>query len=131
MTGAPEPVTDSTGETVPLTYRPRPVGKVVAAAVVGVGAVWFALSILTGLIFHFMPAAPIVVAVWLERSYGPDRPLAWRALSAHIAGGVAVSVTVWAALGSIGASLDAAWQVVAVMLAGIGVATWLGRRGAS
>jgi Zn-dependent protease len=103
----------------------------VAAAVVGVGAVWFALSILTGLIFHFLPAAPIVVAVWVERSYGPDRPLAWRALSAHVAGGVAVSVAVWSALWAVGAPLDAAWQVVAAILAGIGVATWLGRRGAS
>jgi hypothetical protein len=104
------------------------VGAVVAAAVVGVGLLWFILSVVTGLIFHFMPGAPIVAAVWVRRSYGPDRPLMWPSLAAHIGVGVTVTAVSLATLAGVGASQDTVWQIAAVMLTGIGIAIWLGRR---
>lgn len=124
-------MSDVPNATVPLRYRPRPVDAVVAAAVLGVGVLWFALSVVTGLIFHFMPGAPILAAVWVRRSYGPDRALAWRFLGAHVAGGLLVVVIIGAALAAVGASLGTAWEVAAVIVAGTGIAIWLGRRGAT
>jgi hypothetical protein len=112
-----------------LTHRPGPVVAVVAAAVVGVGLLWFILSVVTGLIFHFMPGAPIVAAVWVRRSYGPDRPLAWNSLGVHVVGGVMVSLATGATLLAAGGSLDDGGQVAAVLLAGTVIAIWLGRRG--
>ncbi len=53
---------------------------VTATAALGAGALWFALSVATGLIFHFMPAAPILAAVWVRRAYGPDAPVPWPSL---------------------------------------------------
>ena len=100
-------MSDGPKTTVPLRYRSRPVDAVVTAAVLGVGVVWFVLSIVSGLIFHFMPGAPIVAAVWVRRSYGPDRALAWPSLVAHIAGGLLVVVMTGAALAAVGASLAA------------------------
>lgn len=101
---------------------------VTAAAALGAGALWFALSVATGLIFHFMPAAPILAAVWVRRMYGPDTPVPWPSLWAHIAGGLVVGVVAGAAIVSVGASLDSEWLVGAVLVVGIGLAIWLGRR---
>ncbi len=61
-------------------HGPWPVAVVTAAAALGAGALWFALSVATGLIFHFMPAAPILAAVWVRRAYGPDAPVPWPSL---------------------------------------------------
>jgi|GEM_PF-2560355 len=109
-------------------HGPWPVAVVTAAAALGAGALWFALSIATGLIFHFMPAAPILAAVWVLRAYGPDAPVPWPSLWAHIAGGLVVTVIAGAAIVGVGASLDSEWQVGAVLVIGIGLAIWLGRR---
>ena len=113
---------------VPLRYRFRPVGAVVTAAVIGIGVLWFVLAVVTGFVFHFMPAAPIVAAVWVRRSFGPDQALAWRSLLAHIAGGLLMVAITGAALAAVNASMDALWQVATVVLAGTGIAIWLGRR---
>ena len=109
-------------------HGPWPVAVVTAAAALGAGSLWFALSIATGLIFHFMPAAPILAAVWVLRAYGPDAPVPWPSLWAHIAGGLVVTVIAGAAIVGVGASLDSEWQVGAVLVIGIGLAIWLGRR---
>ena len=90
-------------------HGPWPVALVTAAAALGAGALWFELSVATGLIFHFMPAAPILAAVWVRRAYGPDTPVPWPSLWAHIAGGLVVAVTAGAAIASVGASLDSEW----------------------
>jgi len=111
-------------------HGPWPVAVVTAAAALGAGSLWFALSIATGLIFHFMPAAPILAAVWVLRAYGPDAPVPWPSLWVHIAGGLVVTVTAGAAIVGVGASLDSEWLVGAVLVIGIGLAIWLGRRGA-
>ncbi len=110
-------------------HGPWPVALVTAAAL-GAGALWFALSVATGLIFHFMPAAPILVAVWIRRALGPDTPVPWPSLWAHIAGGLVVAVVAGAAIASVGASLDSEWLVGAVLVIGTGLSVWLGRRGA-
>ena len=124
-------MSDDPSPAAPLRYRPGPVGAVVTAAVFGVGALWFTLSVMTGLIFHFMPGAPIVAAVWVQRAYGPDRALAWPSLWAHVTGGLLVTVMTGAALAVVGAPLDAGWEVAAVVVVGTGIAVWLGRRRAA
>lgn len=103
---------------------------VATAAALGTGTLWFALSVATGLIFHFMPAAPILVAVWIRRALGPNTPVPWPSLWAHIAGGLVVAVVAGAAIASVGASLDSEWLVGAVLVIGTGISVWLGRRGA-
>ena len=88
------------------------------------------LSVATGLIFHFMPAAPILVAVWIRCALGPHAPVPWPSLGAHIAGGLGVAVVAGAAIAGVGASLDSEWLVGAVLVIGTGLSVWLGRRGA-
>ena len=110
-------------------HGPWPVTLVTAAAL-GAGALWFALSVATGLIFHFMPTAPVLVAVWIRRALGPNAPVPWPSLWAHIAGGLVVAVVAGAAIASVGASLDSEWLVGAVLVIGTGLSVWLGRRGA-
>ena len=100
---------------------------VTATAALGAGALWFVLSVATGLIFHFMPAAPILAAVWTRRVYGPAAPIPWPSLWALVAGGLVVAVVAGAAIASVGASLDSEWLVGAVLVVGIGLAIWVGR----
>ncbi len=109
-------------------HRPVTMAVVTSAAVLGAGALWFALSVATGLIFHFMPAAPILVAVWIRRAYGPDASIPWPSLWGHIAGGLVVAGVAGAAIARVGASLDSEWLVGAVLVVGTGLAIWLGRR---
>ena len=71
-------------------HGPWPVAVVTAAAALGAGALWFALSVATGLIFHFMPAAPILAAVWVRRAYGPDAPV-----RGHRSGPTSRAVSSW------------------------------------
>ncbi|MBA3235418.1 MAG: hypothetical protein H0T59_05420 [Chloroflexi bacterium] len=99
-----------------------------AIAAVGAGTLWFALSVWTGLIYHFMPAAPMLVAVWVRRALRRDAPSPWRLLRMDLAVGVAVAVGTSLAITAAGGSLDDAWLVALVIAVGIGLATWLGRR---
>lgn len=109
-------------------HRPWTVIVVTSAAALGAGAVWFALSVASGLIFHFMPTAPILAAVWTRRAYGPDVPIPWPSLWAHVAGGLVVAAVAGGAIARVGASLDSELLVGAVLVAGTGLAIWLGRR---
>ena len=108
--------------------RPRTVIVVTSAAALGAGALWFALSVASGLIFHFMPAAPILAAVWVRRVYGPDAPIPWPSLWTHVAGGLVVAAVAGGAIARVGASLDGELLVGAVLVVGTGLAIWLGRR---
>ncbi|CAN5488715.1 hypothetical protein BH20CHL7_BH20CHL7_09840 [soil metagenome] len=110
--------------------RPWAAAAVTSAAVLGAGALWFVLSVATGLIFHFMPAAPILAAVWTRRAYGPGAPIPWPSLWAHVAGGLVVAAVAGAAIVRVGAPLDGALLVGAVLVVGTGLAIWLGRRSA-
>jgi len=121
MTGRLEPAAQR-------RHRPWTVIVVTSAAALGAGALWLALSVATGLIFHFMPAAPILAAVWTRRAFGPDAPIPWPALWAHIAGGLAVAAVAGAAIVRLGASLDGELLIGAVLAIGTGLAIWLGRR---
>ncbi len=122
MTTDPQPL-EVEAQRRPLTWA------VVASATVGAGILWLVLSIATGLIFHFMPGAPMIVAIWVRRSYGPDRPLGSPSLAAHIAGGIGVTAATAAVIATAGGSLDALWLMVVVTIVGTAIAIWLGRRG--
>ncbi len=121
-------MSDRSDSMASFRYRRRPVSLIVTAAVIGIGVLWFVLAVVTALVFHFMPAAPIIAAVWVRRSFGPDQALAWGSLLAHIAGGLLTAAITGAALAAVNASMDALWQVATVVLAGTGIAIWLGRR---
>ncbi|MEX1171659.1 MAG: hypothetical protein WEG56_03495 [Chloroflexota bacterium] len=108
--------------------RPWAAAVVTSAAVLGAGALWFVLSVATGLIYHFMPAGPILVAVWIRRAYGQDAPIPWPSLWAHVAGGLVVAAVAGAAIARVGAPLDGEPLVGAVLVVGTGLAIWLGRR---
>ncbi len=109
--------------------RRRPLAwAMVTSATIGAGILWLVLSIATGLIFHFMPAAPMVVAIWVRRSYGPDRPLDSPSLAAHIAGGIGVTAATAGVIATAGGSLDDLWLMIVVTIFGTAIAIWLGRR---
>lgn len=114
----------------PDASRPRrpSTAAVVATATIGVGVLWLMLSMTTGLIFHFMPGAPMLAAVWVRRAHGPDVPIPWHSLWAHIAGGIGVTVVIAIIIAKAGGALDAVWLIDAAVLAGTGLAIWLGRR---
>ncbi len=114
------------GETRPSRI-PMP-GLIPFAAAIGVGALWLALSVVTGLIFHFMPAAPMLVAVWVRRALGRDEPIPWRQLRIDLVFGVIVAVATGLAVAAAGGSLDDGWFVAVVIAVGVALATWLGRR---
>lgn len=110
-------------------FRAGPLTVLLAtAAAVGVGVIWVALSLTTGLIFHFMPAAPMIAPVLVRRASQRALPIPWSSLAAHIAGGFIVAVAAAATIASDGLPRDADELVTAVMLAGLGLAAWLGRR---
>ena len=119
-----------TSDLDPAVSRPhRPLtSAVVATAAIGAGALWLILSMTTGLIFHFMPGASIFAAVWVRRAYGPDVPIPWRSLWAHLAGGIGVTVVIAIIIAKAGGASDAVWLMGAAVLAGTGLAMWLGRR---
>ncbi len=114
---------------VMATARVRVSALVPAIAAVGAGALWFALSVWTGLIFHFMPAAPMLVAVWVRRARQGDAASPWPQLRMDLAVGLAVAIGTGLAIAAAGGSLDDGWLVALVIAVGIGLATWLGRRG--
>lgn len=76
----------------------------------------------------FMPALPVLAAVWVRRAYGPDAPIPWPSLWAYVAGGLVVAAVAGAAIAGVGTSLDSELLVGAVLVVGTGLAIWLGRR---
>lgn len=114
-------------QAVSRAHRPLS-AAVVAIATIGAGALWLILSMTTGLIFHFMPGASILAAVWVRRAYGPDVPIHWRSLWAHLAGGIGVTVVIAIIIAKAGGASDAVWLIGAAVLAGTGLAIWMGRR---
>jgi hypothetical protein len=101
-------------------------------AVAGAGAtvaVWIVLAGITGLIFHFLPGAPFLVAAWVFRQATDGRRATWPETAVIVAAGAVASVLGSLVVVTLGRELDAPAATALVVLAGaaIGVA-WL-RRG--
>jgi hypothetical protein len=101
---------------------------VAVAASIAVGAAWIGLSIATGLIFHFMPAAPMLVAVWVRRALGTRMALSWSTIAPLVMVGLVVTLVAVLAIVQAGGAVDEAWQVALVSVVGAGITVWLGRR---
>ncbi len=101
-------------------------------AVAGAGAtvvVWVILASITGLIFHFLPGAPFLVAAWVFRQVEGGRRAEWREIAVLVAAGAAASVLGSLTVASIGRELDAPVATALVALTGAGVSVvWLRRR---
>jgi hypothetical protein len=101
-------------------------------AVAGAGAtvlVWIILAAITGLIYHFLPGAPFLVAAWVFRQVEGGRPAEWREIAALAAAGAAASVLGILTVASIGRDLDAPVATALVALAGAALGVvWLRRR---
>ena len=112
--------------------RPAIAGLLLALAAAGATiALWVILASITGLIYHFLPGAPFLVAAWVFRQVKHGRHAAWSEISVIVTVGAAASVLGSLAVASIGRELDAPAATGLVALAGAAMsAAWL-RRGPS
>ncbi|MEO8468857.1 MAG: hypothetical protein ABI573_04230 [Chloroflexota bacterium] len=107
--------------------RPRPVvlaGTVVLVALVA----WVVLSIATGLIFHLMPAAPVVGAILGYRWADGDVRLPWSTTAALAAIGVAAAIVGSVLVRSFGGLLDDPVLLLGAIAVGLVLALFLARR---
>jgi len=98
----------------------RPHGLVVLAilAAIGVGVLWFALAIATGLVFHFLPGASFLAGAWTYRwRSGAGRAPASDVAIVLVAGAVATVVAILALVVA-GRRLDSEWATAAVAATG-------------
>lgn len=113
-------------------FRSRAATANLLLAVAGAGAtvvLWVILASITGLIYHFLPGAPFLVAAWVFRQVEGGRRAAWPAIVVIVAVGAAASVLGSLAVASIGRELDAPVATALVALAGAAMSVaWL-RRG--
>lgn len=93
---------------------------------------WIALASITGLIYHFMPGGPFLVAAWIFRQVEGGRRAGWAECAAIATVGAAASAVGILAVSSIGRELDAVplTGLAAVAGAAISVA-WLRRASSS
>ena len=103
--------------------------NVVALSIAGAVAaalVWFALASATGLIFHFMPAAPSLVAAWIMRADvdGNHRP---GRLGAGLVAATLVAVLMTLVLSAQGRPLDEPVPTTLAIVGGLGFGAWLVR----
>ncbi len=120
MTGRP----DAAEPAVEPAVRPW----IPLAGAVAAGTLWVVLSMATGLIFHFMPAAPMLVAVWVRRALGPNRPIPTGRLATDLIFGLVVAGLAGAVVSATGGSFDEGWLIALVVIIGAAIAIWLGRR---
>lgn len=113
---------------------PRDRASTTSLLLAGAGAgatvvVWIILASITGLIFHFLPGAPLLVAAWAFRQVEGGRRAEWREIAVLVAAGAAASVLGSLTVASIGRELDAPVATALVALAGAAMSVvWL-RRG--
>ncbi len=104
-----------------------------AAALAGAtasGIAWYVLSMATGLIFHFMPGAPVVAAAFVFRHVIGSRRGTIPEVVAIVTGGLAVVSAGLLAIRAGGGSLDAPGIVGVVVVVAVGAAAiWLRRTG--
>jgi len=117
----------------PAASRRRGAIAALLLAVAGAGAtvvLWVILASITGLIFHFLPGAPFLVAAWVFRQVEAGRRASWREVAVIVAAGATASLLGSLVVASIGRELDAPVATALVALAGAAVSVaWL-RRGA-
>jgi hypothetical protein len=104
---------------------------VAQAAAIATGLLWYALSIATGLIFHFMPGAPFLAATFVFRQLLGNRPATWLEVVVILTGGLLVVTAGLLAIQAGGGALDAPELVAAVIAAGAVAAVFWLRRGRS
>jgi len=114
--------------------RSRPATAALLLAVAGAGAtvaLWIILASITGLIYHFLPGAPFLVAAWVFRQVEHGRRATWSEIAVIVTVGAVASILGSLAVASIGRELDAPAATGLVALAGAAMsAAWL-RRGPS
>jgi hypothetical protein len=91
--------------------------------------VWYGLASVTGLIFHFMPAGPTLLAAWIVRSAADGPPSRGRLAAVLTVGSVTALFTTLVLAGQ-GRPLDDPWLTAVAIAAGIGIGAWLLRPGA-
>lgn len=94
------------------------------AGAVAAALVWYALASATGLIFHFLPAGPTLVAAWIVRS-ADDRPPSRGRRAALLALGVSVALAMALVLAAQGRPLDEPPLTALAIAAGVGIGAWL------
>jgi hypothetical protein len=103
----------------------------VAGAGVTVG-LWIVLASITGLIYHFLPGAPFLVAAWVFRQVEGGRRAAWPEIAIVVAAGAVASLLGILVVSSIGRELDAAPLTGVVAFVGAALSVmWLRRAGAN
>ena len=101
---------------------------VAQAAAVAIGLLWYVLSVATGLIFHFMPAAPFLAATFAFRRSTGNRQAGWTEAVAIVVGGLLLVAAGLVAIGAGGGTFDVSVFVAAVIAAGAAIALiWLRR----
>ena len=91
--------------------------------------IWYGLALATGLIFHFMPAGPTLVAAWVARSSTDGPPSRRRVAAVLIVGSLTALLTSLVLAGQ-GRPLDEPWLTALAIAAGVGIGAWLLRPGA-
>ncbi len=109
--------------------RQAPAAAALLGAVVAALA-WYSLASATGLIFHFMPAAPPLVAAWLVRELGGGSIERRRALIVW-AGSLTVAAAATTAVAAAGLPLDSRALTAGVLGLGAVGGGWIQRRSAT
>jgi hypothetical protein len=126
MTAHEPDLTERTETTTPASPRRALVLAVGAAA--ALVALWYALSIWTGLVFHFMPGAAFVAATWVFRSQTPRRPATWVEVVVVVGTAGLLTAVGLVAVHAAGGALDRPAEIAAILIAGVAIAiTWLRR----
>ncbi len=103
--------------------RDHTVSNALAGAVAAALA-WYVLASATGLIFHFMPAGPTLVATWIVRS-ADDQPPSRARRAALLALGVSVALATTLVLAAQGRPLDEPALTALALAGGMGIGAWL------
>lgn len=97
------------------------------AAAVTTALVWYVLASVTGLIFHFMPAGPMLVTAWIVR-WADDRPRRRGQRTALFAAGASIALATTLVLAGEGKPLDEPLITGLTIAAGVIIGAWLLRR---
>lgn len=92
-------------------------------AAIAATAIWILLALVSGLIFHLMPAAPPLVGAWVYRLAGGRRLFREAVLLAGA--GIGLSLLGIGLLAAAARPLDDGWFTVLTQVAGAGLAVGL------
>lgn len=126
MTAHQPDLTDLTETTTMAS--PRQALVIAVGAAVALVALWYVLSVSTGLVFHFMPGATFVAATWVFRGQTHRRPATWGETAVVVAGTGLLTALALVAVHAAGGGLDRPAEIAAVVVAGAGIGMiWLRR----